>query len=111
MLKKTEEFILKSAHKVEKGINEETLTEPIPKNFKSKNFETEPIKDNAPHHLISIIETVSIYSESESEASSNNVVSNKDKISNIEIISIPSDSGSETETEEPIFVPDENFSP
>ena len=42
---------------------------------------------------------------SELEGNLENFLSNKDQTSNIEIITISSDSGSKTETEEPIFVP------
>ena len=105
-MEKTEKFILKSAHKVE-----ETLTKPEPDNFKSKNFELELIKNNTPHHLIPIVKSLSIYSDSELEGNSKNLVSNKDQTSNIEIITLSSDSGSETETEEPIFVTNKHFLP
>ena len=90
LLEKTEKFILKSAHKVE-----ETLNKPEPDNSKSKNFELELIENNTPHHLIRIIESLSIYSDSELEGNSKNLVSNKDQTSNIEIITLSSDSGSE----------------
>ena len=106
LLEKTEKFISKSAHKVE-----ETLNKPEADNSKSKNFELELIKNNTPHHLIPIIESLSIYSDSELEGNSKNLVSNKDQTSNIEIITLSSDSGSETETEEPIFVTNKNFLP
>ena len=110
-MKKTEKFIIKSDHKVEKEETKETLTKQIPDNFKSKNSEPESIRDNTPHHLILIIESLSIYSDPEPEGNSNKIVSNKDQAPNIEIITISSDSGSETETEEPIFVPNKNFLP
>ena len=48
LLEKTEKFISKSAHKVEKGKTEEASTESTPDNSKSKNFETELIKDKTP---------------------------------------------------------------
>ena len=110
-MEKTEKFISKSAYKVEKEETEVTLTKPIPDNFKSTNFEPKSIKDNTPHHLIPIIESLSIYSDSEPGGNSNNLVSKNDQTSNIEIITISSDSGSETEIEEPIFIPNNNFLP
>ena len=111
LLEKKEKFISTSVHKVKKGETKETWTKPIPDNFKSTNSEPQSIKDNTPHHLIPIIESLSIYSGSEPEGNSNNPVSNNDQTWNIEIITISSDSGSETETKEPIFVTNKNFSP
>ena len=108
MLEKIEKFISKFSYKVEKEETEKTLTKPEPDNFKPKNF---PIKDNTPHHLIPFVESLSIYSDSEPEGNSENLVSNKDQASNIEIITISLDSGSETEIEEPIFVPNKNSLP
>ena len=105
MLEKTEKFISKSANKVEKEETEETLTKPEPDNFKSKNFS---IKDNTPHHLIPIVESLSIYSDSGPEGNSENLVSNKDRASHIKIITISSHLGSETEIEGLIFIPNKN---
>ena len=70
MLEKTEKFISRSAHKVEKEATEKTLTKPEPDNFNSKNFEPESIKNNTPHHLIPIIKSLSIYSDSEPKGDS-----------------------------------------
>ena len=62
-------------------------------------------------NLSSIIENSSISSDSEPEANLSNFVPNKDKISNIKILNKSSDSGSETEIEEPSFAHNENFFP
>ena len=85
----------------------------VPENFESKNPEPELIltENKISEYLSPIIETLNIYSDLEPERNSNNFVSNKDQLSNVQIITISSDLGSETETEVPIFIPNKIFFP
>ena len=87
--------------------------ESVPENFESKNPEPELIltENKISEYLPLIIETSNISSDSEPEANSSNFVPNKDKISSIEVLSISSDSGSETEIEEASFAHNKNFLP
>ena len=104
---KTEKFISESARKAEKGKFENTSTEPIRDNSKSKNFETEPIKDKAPHNLPTIIEMLKTSSNPVPETIQNNN-SCGNIIPTIEVLNTSSDSGFETETEEPILACNKN---
>ena len=87
--------------------------ESVPENFKSKKPEPELIltENKNSEYLPAIIETLNISSDLEPEANSSHFVSNKDKISSIEVLRISSDSGSETEIEEPSFAHNKNFLP
>ena len=87
--------------------------ESVPENFESENSEFELIltENKISKYLPPIIETLNIFSDSEPEASSSNFVPNKNKIPNIEVLNISSDSGSETEIEEPSFAHNKNFLP
>ena len=83
----------------------DTNSESVPENFESKNPEPKLIltENIISEYLLPIIETLNIFSDLEPEANSSHFVPNKDKISSIEVISISSDSGSETEIEEPSY--------
>ena len=112
MLEKRNKYIKnKISHKLEE--NQDPEIESVPENFESKNPKPELIltENKISDYLSPIIETLSICSDSEPEEKSNNFVSNEDQISNIEIITISSHSGSETETGEPIFILDKFFYP
>ena len=112
MLEKRSKYIKnKISRKLEK--NQDPEIESVPENFESKNPEPELIltENKISDYLSPIIETLSICSDSEPEENSNNFVSNEDQILNIEIITISSDSESETETGEPIIIPNKNFLP
>ena len=112
LLEKRSKYIKnKISRKLEK--NQDPEIESVPENFESKNPEPELIltENKISEYLPPIIETLNIFSDSEPEANSSHFVPNKDKISSIEVISIFSDSGSETEIEEPSFAQNKIFLP
>ena len=92
---------------------DKTTIESVPENFESKNSESELIltENKISKYLPPIIGTLNIFSDSEPEANSSNFVPNKNKIPNIEVLNISSDSGSETEIEEHSFAHNKNFLP
>ena len=83
----------------------------VPENFESKNPDPELIltENKISKYLPPIIEILNIFSDSEPEASSSNFVPNKDKIPNIEVLSISSDLGPETVIEEASYAHNKNF--
>ena len=91
----------------------DTKIESVPENFETKNPEPELIltENKISEYLPPNIETLNIFSDSEPEANSSHLNPNKDQISSIEVISISSDSGSETEIEEPSFAQNKIFLP
>ena len=104
LLEKRNKYIKnKLSHNLEK--DKDTRIKSVPENFESKNPEPELIltENKISKYLPRIIETSNIFSDSKPEASSSNFVPNKNKIPNIEVLSICSDSGFETGIEEPSF--------
>ena len=93
--------------------DKDTRIKSVPGNFESKNPEPGLIltENKISKYLPPIIETWNIFSDLKPKASSSNFVPNKNKISNIEVLSISSDSGSETEIEERSFAHNKNFLP
>ena len=110
LLEKREKFISnKCSNKYGKIKIEETSTESKPGSSQLKNSEAESTSNKTTQNLSPITEISDSSSNLDPETNQKISNSRESIVPSIEILDISSDSGSETETREPIFAYNKNF--
>ena len=110
MLEKTEKFISnKCSHKYGQRKISETSTESKPGSSQLRNSEAESTSNKTTQNLSLITELSDSSSDLDPETNQKIFNSREGIVPSIEILDISSDSGSETESKEPIFAYNKNF--